>query len=239
MCEPVSITLGVLSAGLGIGQSIAGAQAAQDQVNFANAQAQQNFAYQQMQASSARNFEQLKQNQQEEMMRINRMLADNSYSDEISQLNLRLQQEQAASSQEQQKGAIAGLKSRGEIVASGRLGNTVDNLVADVYRQQAQFDFATSQNLAFTGDQIQQQKRGVAAQRGSRIASQQAYIKQPVLDPMEPMYQQQPSMLPFILQGGSSILGGVSTGLNTYGTIKGIRNQQPPPVPPTPTPPSK
>ena len=242
MCEPVSITLGILSAGLGIGQSIAGAQAAQDQVNFANAQAQQNFAYQQMQASSARNFEQLKQNQQEEMMRINRMLADNSYSDEISQLNLRLQQEQAASSQEQQKGAIAGLKSRGEIVASGRLGNTVDNLVADVYRQQAQFDFATSQNLAFTGDQIQQQKRGVAAQRGSRIASQQAYIKQPVLDPMEPMYQRQPSMLPFILQGGSSILGGVSAGINTYATIKGIKNRQPPPVPtppPAPTPPSK
>ena len=244
MCEPVSITLGILSAGLGIGQSIAGAQAAQDQVNFANAQAQQNFAYQQMQASSARNFEQMKANQQEEMMRINRMLADNSYADEISQLNLRLQQEQAASSQEQQKGAIAGLKSRGEIVASGRLGNTVDNLVADVYRQQAQFDFATSQNLAFTGDQIQQQKRGVAAQRGSRIASQQAYIKQPVLDPMEPMYQKQPSMLPFILQGGSSILGGVSTGINTYGTIKGFRNQQPPPVPappppPPPKPPSK
>ena len=231
MCDPVSITLGVLSAGLGIGQSVAGAQAAQDQVNYANAQAQQNFAFQQMQASSARNFEQLKANQQEEMMRINRMLADNSYSDEISQLNLRLQQEQAASSQEQQKGAIAGLKSRGEIVASGRLGNTVDNLVADVYRQQAQFDFATSQNLAFTGDQIQQQKRGVAAQRGSRIASQQAYIKQPVLDPMEPMYQQQPSMLPFILQGAGAVVSGVSTGLSTSASLGKIKAAQPPGVP--------
>jgi hypothetical protein len=232
MCDPVAITLGVLSAGLGIGQSVAGAQAAQDQVNFANAQAQQNFAYQQMQASSARNFEQLKANQQEEMMRINRMLADNSYSDEISQLNLRLQQEQAASSQEQQKGAIAGLKARGEIAASGRLGNSVDNLVADVYRQQAQFDFATSQNLAFTGDQIQQQKRGVAAQRGSRIASQQAYIKQPVLDPMEPMYQKSPSMLPFILQGAGAVVSGVSTGLSTSASINKIKAAQPPAVGP-------
>jgi len=232
MCDPVSITLGVLSAGLGIGQSIAGAQAAQDQVAFANAQAQQGFAYQQMQASSARNFEQMKANQQEEMMRINRMLADNSYSDEISQLNLRLQQEQAASSQEQQKGAIAGLKARGEIAASGRLGNTVDNLVADVYRQQAQFDFATSQNLAFTGDQIQQQKRGVAAQRGSRIASQQAYIKQPVLDPLEPLYQKAPSMLPFILQGAGAIVSGVSTGLSTSASLSKIKAGQPPGVPP-------
>jgi len=234
MCGPAApaIILGVASAGLGIGQAVAGAQAAQDQVAFANAQAQQGFAYQQMQASSARNFEQLKANQQEEMMRINRMLADNSYSDEISQLNLRLQQEQAASSQEQQKGAIAGLKARGEIAASGRLGNTVDNLVADVYRQQAQFDFATSQNLAFTGDQIQQQKRGVAAQRGSRIASQQAYIKQPVLDPMEPMYQKSPSMLPFILQGAGAVVSGVSTGISTSASINKIKAAQPPAVGP-------
>ena len=234
MCGPAApaIILGVMSAGLGIGQAVAGAQAAQDQVAFANAQAQQGFAYQQMQASSARNFEQMKANQQEEMMRINRMLADNSYSDEISQLNLRLQQEQAASSQEQQKGAIAGLKARGEIAASGRLGNTVDNLVADVYRQQAQFDFATSQNLAFTGDQIQQQKRGVAAQRGSRIASQQAYIKQPVLDPMEPMYQKSPSMLPFILQGAGAIVSGVSTGISTSASLSKIKAGQPPAIGP-------
>ena len=37
----------------------------------------------------------------------------------------------AAASQEAQKGSIAGAKARGEIIASGRLGNTVDNLVAD------------------------------------------------------------------------------------------------------------
>jgi hypothetical protein len=44
------------------------------------------------------------------------------------------------------------------------------------------------------------------------------------------MYQQQPSMLPFILQGGSSILGGVSTGISTYGSLQKIRQGQPPPV---------
>lgn len=234
MCDPVSITLGVVSAGLGIGQSIAGAQAAQEQVNYANAQAQQNFAYQQMQASAAQNFEQMRQNQQEEVMRINRMLADNSYANEIAGLNARLMQEQAAASQEQQKGAIAGAKARGEVVASGRIGNTVDNLVADYYRQQAQFDFATSQNLAFTGAQIQEQKKGVAAQRASRIASQQAYIKQPVLDPVEPTYQKQPSMLPFILQGAGAAMGGVSTGLSTAGQLGKIKAGQPPGVPAAP-----
>ena len=234
MCGPlaVPIVMGVVSAGLGIGQAVAGAQAAQDQVAFANAQAQQNFAFQQMQAGSTRNFEQMRANQQEELMRINRMLADNSYANEIAALNTRLMQEQAAASQEQQKGAIAGAKARGEVVATGRLGNTVDNLVADYYRQQAQFDFATSQNLAFTGAQIQEQKKGVAAQRASRIASQQAYIKQPVLDPLEPIYQQQPSMMPFILQGAGAVVSGVSTGISTAGQINKIKAAQPPKVPP-------
>jgi hypothetical protein len=219
MCDPVSITLGVVSAGLGIGQAVVGAQAAQQQVSFANAQAQQGFQFQQMQASAARNFEQMKANQQDELMRINRLMADNAYASDIATLNARLMQEQAAASQEQQKGAIAGTKARGEIIASGRLGNTVDNLVADFYRQQAQFDYATSQNLAFTGTQIQLQKRGVAAERGSRIASQQPYIQQPVLDPLEPIYQSKPSMTPFLLQGASAALGGVNTGFSTAGSI--------------------
>ena len=218
MCGPlaVPIVMGVVSAGLGIGQSIASAQAAQNQVAFANAQAQQGFQFQQMQASSARNFEQMRANQQEELMRINRLMADNAYANDIATLNSRLMQEQAAASQEQQKGAIAGTKARGEIIASGRLGNTVDNLVADFYRQQAQFDYATSQNLAFTGTQVQLQKQGVAAERGSRIASQQPYIQQPVLDPLEPLYQKAPSMAPFLLQGAGAVLGGVQTGFSTY-----------------------
>jgi hypothetical protein len=219
MCDPVSITIGVISAGLGIGQAVTGAQAAQQQVSFANAQAQQGFQFQQMQAGAARNFEQLKAGQQEELMRINRLMADNAYANDIATLNARLMQEQAASSQEQQKGAIAGTKARGEIIASGRLGNTVDNLVADFYRQQAQFDYATSQNLAFTGQQVQLQKRGVAAERGSRIASQQPYLKQPVLDPLEPIYQAKPSMAPFILQGISGAIGGVQTGMSTASSI--------------------
>ena len=219
MCDPVSITLGVISAGLGIGQAVTGAQAAQQQVSFANAQARQGFQFQQMQASSTRNFEQMRANQQEELMRINRLMADNAYANDIGALNARLMQETAAASQEAQKGSIAGTKARGEIIASGRLGNTVDNLVADFRRQQAQFDYATSQNLAFTGTQIQLQKQGVAAERGSRIASQQPYLQQPVLDPLEPIYQSKPSMTPFLLQGASAAIGGVQTGMSTASSI--------------------
>jgi hypothetical protein len=222
MCGPAApaIILGVASAGLGIGQAVAGAQAAQDQVAFANAQAQQQYAFQQNSAMVARGYEQLKANQQEEMKRITRLFADNAYANDVAGFNSRFIQEQAASSQEQQKGAIAGLKARGEVLASGRLGNTPDNLIADFYRQQAQYDFATSQNLAFMGTQLQQQKVGAAAERGSRIASQQTYIKQPVLDPLEPLYQKTPSMTPFILQGIGGVVSGATSGLTTTAQLK-------------------
>jgi hypothetical protein len=81
--------MGVISAGLGIGQAVTGAQAAQQQVAFANAQAQQGFRFQQMQAGAARNFEQLKASQQEGLMQINRLMADNAYANDIAALNAR------------------------------------------------------------------------------------------------------------------------------------------------------
>ena len=219
MCDPVSITLGVVSAGLGIGQSVASYQQAQQNVAYQNAVAEQNYQFQAMQANSVRGFEQIKKQQQDMVMEQNRYFADKAYEDEISQLNLRLMQEQQASAQKQQESAKAGLQARGEVVASGRVGNTIDNLIADYYRQQASYDYATNQNLAFTGQQIQQQKVASQATRGSRIASQQAYIPQPVLDPIQQIMQAKPSALPYALSGASSVIGGVSTGFSTSNSI--------------------
>jgi hypothetical protein len=214
MCDAVSIALGVVSAGLGIAQASASYSQAKQNAAYNNAVAQSQFQYQQMQASASRNFEQMRADQQDALMEQNRLLADRAYADEIAQLNLRLMQEQEAASQAKQQAAKTGLQQRGTIQASGRLGNTVDNLIADYYRQQAQFDYATERNLAFTGTQLQEQKRGAAATRGSRIASQQPYIQQPVLDPLEPLPQPKPSAGPYILQGISSVVG---AGVQAYG----------------------
>jgi hypothetical protein len=212
--------MGVISAGLGIAQSAASYSQAKQQTAYSNAVADSQYQYQQMQASASRNFEQLRADQQEALMSQNRLLADKAYSDEISQLNLRLMQEQEAAAQAKQQSSKAGLQQRGTVEASGRLGNTVDNLIADYYRQQAQYDYATERNLAFTGTQLQEQKRGSAATRGSRIASQQPYIKQPVLDALKPIPQAKPSSMPYLLQGASSVLGGVSTGMSTASAMK-------------------
>jgi hypothetical protein len=232
MCEPVSITLGVLSAGLGIAQGVAGYQQAQANTAQANAQAEQAFRFQQMQASSARGFEQLKQQQQASVMEQNRLLADTAYANDIAQLNLRLMQEQEAAAQQQRKAALSAQEARGEVRATGRLGSSVDALIADYYRQQAAFDFATERNLAFTTAQTQQQKVGAAATRGSRLASQQPYLMQPILDPLEPIYAQAPSAAPYVLQGAAAVVGGVQTGMASAAQIKNLKLGQPPKLPP-------
>ena len=206
MCEPISIS--VAAAGLGVAQAVGGYQQAQQATSYNNAVAEQQYQYQQQQASAGRNYEQLKYNQQQALMRQTRLLADSAYADEISQINLRLMQEQEASAQQKQKAAREGLQARGAVVAGGRVGNSIDALVADYQRQQAQFDYATERNLAFTTMQMQETKRGSAATRGSRIASQQEYIKQEILDPLKPMKQAAPSAMPFILQGAGAVLQG-------------------------------
>jgi len=206
MCEPISIS--VAAAGLGVAQAVGGYQQAQQATSYNNAVAEQQYQYQQQQASAGRNYEQLKYNQQQALMRQTRLLADSAYADEISQINLRLMQEQEASAQQKQKAAREGLQARGAVVAGGRVGNSIDALVADYQRQQAQFDYATERNLAFTTMQMQETKRGSAATRGSRIASQQEYIKQETLDPLKPMKQAAPSAMPFILQGAGAVLQG-------------------------------
>jgi len=210
MCSAGAATgiMAVAQGGLGIGEAAAGYQQAKQTTNYNNAVAEQQYQYQQQQASAFRNFEQLKYNQQEALMRQTRLLADSAYADEISQINLRLMQEQEASAQQKQKAAREGLQARGAVVAGGRVGNSIDALVADYQRQQAQFDYATERNLAFTTMQMQETKRGSAATRGSRIASQQEYIKQEILDPLKPMKQAAPSAMPFILQGAGAVLQG-------------------------------
>jgi len=237
MCDPtggIATGMAVAQAGLGITQSIGGYQQAQQATSYSNAVAEQQYQYQQQQASAARNYEQSRYNQQQALMRQTRLLADSAYADEISQINLRLMQEQEASAQQKQKAAREGLQARGAVVAGGRVGNSIDALVADYQRQQAQFDYATERNLAFTTMQMQETKRGSAATRGSRIASQQEYIKQEILDPLKPMKQAAPSAMPFILQGAGSVLqaaGGFESAVSRYKSLNPPKPQVPPSTP--------
>ena len=228
MCDPVSIVLGVASAGLGIAQQAAAYQQAQQETAYMNAVAQQNYEFQVLQTSAANTYENQKQMIQEALNQQNAELAGLAYSNDISQLNLRIMQEQEAAAQKKQETGKQFLQAKGEVSAAGRIGNTVDNLIADYYRQRAQFDFATDRNLAFAINQAQQDKRGAAANYANRMAQNQPYLKQLYLDPIKPIEKAAPSALPYVLGGAGAVLGGIQSGVSMAGQLKGLK---PPPGP--------
>lgn len=219
MCEPVSIIMGVMSAGLQIMQQQAATRAQNAQIEFQNQAAEQEFQYNTLQAQSARTGEAQQKQLQEDVIAQNFDLANMAYESDIAALNLRLMQEQAAAGAEKRKTSLAALQAKGEVVAAGRVGNSIQNLIADVQRQQAAFDYATDKNLAFTGKQLKEQKRGAGVERASRIASQQPYLERTILDPMKPIKRGKvkgPGMIGFLSAG----LSGVSTGFSTYSGMK-------------------
>jgi len=219
MCEPVSIVMGVMSAGLQIMQQQAATRAQNAQIEFQNQAAEQEFQYNNLQAQAARTNEAQQKQLQEDVIAQNFDLANMAYESDIAALNLRLMQEQAAAGAEKRKTSLAALQAKGEVVAAGRVGNSIQNLIADVQRQQAAFDYATDKNLAFTGKQLKEQKRGAGVERASRIASQQPYLERTILDPMKPIKRGKVSGPGFagLLSAG---LSGVSTGFSTYSGMK-------------------
>lgn len=215
MCEAVSIVMGVMSAGLQIMQQQAATRAQNAAIEFENQVAEQEYQYNTLQAQSARTNEAQQKQLQDDVIAQNLFLANKAYESDIAALNLRLMQEDAATGAEKRKTSLAALQAKGEIIAAGRVGNSIQNLIADVQRQQAAFDYATDQNLAFSGKQLKEQKRGAGVERASRIASQQPYLGRTILDPMKPIKRGKvkgPGLVGVLSAG----LGGVSTGFDTY-----------------------
>ena len=221
MCDAVtaSVVMGVMSAGLGIMQQQAQTRAQNAQIEFQNLQAEQEYEYNVLRTTAQRTTEDQKELLQEDLINQNIFLANEALESDVAQLNLELQQEQKAAGQSKRETAIAALEQKGEIIALGKGGNSVLNLIADVTRKQAAYDYATDVNLAFTGKQIQERKRGAGITAAGRRASQQPYWKQTYFDPLKPMKRPKvkgPGMLGF----ASAIAGGVSTGLGSYPGFK-------------------
>jgi len=147
MCDPVtaSVVIGVMSGGLQIMQQQAATRAQNAQIEFQNLQAEQEFQYNTLQAQSARTGEAQQRQLQEDVIAQNLFLANEAYESDIAALNLRLMQEQAAAGAEKRKTSLAALQAKGEVVAAGRVGNSIQNLIADVQRQQAAFELVELQ----------------------------------------------------------------------------------------------
>jgi len=218
MCDPVSIVLGVVSTGLGIMQQQAAVRAQNAQIEFENMAAQQQYDQQVLQTTANRTAEQQQKVLQDDLIAQTTDLANMDFANQIAQINVGLQQEQALAGQQKREAQREFIEGRGEVLASGRVGNTVSTLLADYRRQKAAFDWATDRNLAFSGASAKQEKRGSAAQRAARITSQQPYLERMFLDPLKPMMRGKvsgPGLIGYLSAG----LSGATTGLSTHTSL--------------------
>jgi hypothetical protein len=101
--------------------------------------------------------------------------ARESFRQQASTTNLRLQQEQEAATNAKIENAKRAAEARGTARASagqaGVSGMSVDNLFADFYRQEAQYRFVTDSNLAAVQEQTARDLQGLKAGTQSRINS--------------------------------------------------------------------
>jgi len=212
MCDPV-IGLGIATAALSIMQQRAAVQAQNAQIDFENQVAQQQYDQQVLQTTANRTAEQQQRLLQEDLIAQTTSLANEDFENRIAQINLGMMQESAASAQQKQAAQKEFLEGRGEILASGRVGNSVSSLLADYRRQKAAFDWATDRNLAFSGAAAKQEKRGAAIERAGRITSQQPYLERMYLDPLKPMMRGKAKGIGLVgylsagLQGATTALG--------------------------------
>lgn len=101
--------------------------------------------------------------------------ARESFRQGASSVNLRLQQEQQAAAEAKFENAKRAAEARGTArVASGAAGVaglSVDNLLADFYRQEATYRSVTDENLAFSQEQAGRELKGLQATSRDREAS--------------------------------------------------------------------
>ena len=219
MCDPVSIGLGVLSAGLGIMQANAQYQAAQEQVAFQNQVARQQYEVNMMNAEFARTSEAQKEQVRQQQIEQNETIARAAEAEKISQARQQYIEKQLQTAQDKREADLEARRARGALLASGRTGNVMQTLLADVDRQAGRFDFYSDRNLAFAGTRAQQEGRAATVERINRVSSIQPYMQQTILDPFEPVYQRAPSSTPYVLQGAGAVIGGAQTGLGIEGSI--------------------
>ena len=141
MCTVTAAVIGVISGGLSIAQQYQAVAAQNAQIKHANAQAQQNYQFQLLQNQANRTHENQKQILQDDMMLQTRFFADANHENNIAQLNTQLLQEQAATAAKKRKANREALQLMGQVRSAGRVGNTVDTLLADYRRQKEFFDY--------------------------------------------------------------------------------------------------
>jgi hypothetical protein len=196
----------------------------QETVNF-----NQSLAY----SRSLQNYELLKEINQAEVVGQTRAAAGANFvqsSDALSQQMSEAAMQDAVAYQQYQ---VAALKARGTMLARDQEGNSIDRLVNDYARQVGDYQTIQDINEGLRTRQYNRQQAGQVAQYLSQYNSQSFYSAQPYMEPIAPfaplpsllsaaaptMTGPGPSAGAMALGIGTSILGGVQTGLSMGGQL--------------------
>ena len=210
MCTAVAI--GIFSGIMSIGQAIAQNAAQNRAIEAANLSDQFQYEYNPLSAQNQRNFEANQETLRNEQMFQNEELALIAEANKMNQANQQIRQMQQKSAQETREAQLEAKEQKGTILATGRAGANVANLLADVNRELGKYDYYSDTNLAFATAGKQTEKVGFITERASRIASISPYLKKTILDPMKPVPRPKVSLSPFSI--GAGIMSGVNAGVN-------------------------
>ena len=188
MCAP-PIVIGIISAGLGFiqNQQMIAAQNRAIEVQNQNQRAQ--FEVDKLQVEANR-FREQQQFQSTELANdTSEFLANRAAEKEISSINIQVAQAQEEAAIKKREKKLETTRAKGEILATGKGGLNVVNLLADVDSQFAQYDWGSNRNLAFVGYQAATDKESANIRRASRLATLNPYIQQQYIDPVKPIDQ--------------------------------------------------
>jgi len=187
MCGAVGIVMGVLSAGLGFMQHQQSVAAQNAAIKAQNANDTARFEVAQLQTKVRNTEEDQKQQMQDLQFDTTDYLADRGLEQDYAAINTRWFEEEEAAAFKKQESSIAALESQGKILAAGREGNSIINLIEGVVTKQKQYDFNVDKGFAFVGRKTSDDFRRANVASASTKAGQQRYHKRTWLDPAKPI----------------------------------------------------
>jgi len=194
---------------VGIGSLISGALSSiasysqqQQQAAYENAMAQRQYqaqmvAYQQSERAYA------------EQIRLNREAANESYMSKQREL----QAEFRKASEEAQKLSVKALQQQGQVLATGRTGQSIGLLVADAERMEGRDYAMLGQNLAYATEDYYLGAQSIFNQAQTQ---QNLAASQRMLEPSAPIPVLGPSGLGLVAGIGNAAVGG----LQAYGSLR-------------------
>jgi hypothetical protein len=198
---------------------------------------------------SLRNFELIKSIRQAEVVEQTRMAAGAAFTQDSQALSQAYQEASMQEAVAMQQYRWRALQARASVQAMGQEGRSIDRIVNDYARQEGDYATLMDINQKLRTRQYNREQAAAVTQYLSRWNSQSFYEEQPYIDPIPPfaplptlltppppsMTGSGPSAGAAVLNIGTSILGGIQTGISMQSQLNSLKTPSAPTGPGTPS----